>query len=116
FCEALTPTCPGCRTAYVRAEGCLALLCTVCSTHFCAICRERARDERNVHDHVRKCKWNPSPGDMFCSAESEAKARRQLAREQMAARLRAFDRSVRAHVVADAGVRGMMQQVGLEVL
>lgn len=48
-----------------RPDGCMALRCAYCATHFCFLCLEISDSTESCHAHVQGCELNPTPGDYF---------------------------------------------------
>ena len=114
--EILTLKCPAaaCRQAFFDFEGCFALKCGSCGSHFCAMCLEdcgkgRAGDA-SAHRHVANCPLNTS-GSVFGDEhlfESSQKARRQKLLKEYLATLPA---AVREHAELDCA--GELRDLGL---
>jgi hypothetical protein len=55
---------PMCETPFSDFDGCGALECTICSTHFCCLCFTTGTSQI-VHAHVRNCDISPANGELF---------------------------------------------------
>ena len=75
----LTLHCPHCGAAFVDFEGCFALKCSRCRTHFCAYCvRHETKRWDESHVHVATCPYNVAPGkDVYASVAVFEKAQRR---------------------------------------
>ena len=90
----LTSTCPHCRRAFHDFDGCCAVTCQSdegmnigCGGHFCAHCFTPFQNSALTHQHVRQCRWNPVPGDLYRNASYErqqAERKRQQVNEYLA--------------------------------
>ena len=67
-------SCPKCKVILAdEFSGCLALKCGRvhgfggggCGGEFCGYCSELCQSERDVHEHLDTCPWNPRPGSVF---------------------------------------------------
>ena len=65
----LTLRCPRCTTAFVDYEGCAALACSTCRTHFCALCLKDCTLLNDAHAHVRQCPEKRSEDPYFVTEE-----------------------------------------------
>jgi hypothetical protein len=64
----LTSKCPSCRMAVLDWDGCFAVTCIHCQTHFCGWCITAVPgSNERAHAHVRDCFKNPRPGSLFGS-------------------------------------------------
>ena len=69
--ELLSLKCPNqrCRRAFVDFNGCTALSCNACNTHFCAWCLRGCESSQACHAHVLTCPQNANPNDYFTSVD-----------------------------------------------
>jgi len=70
--NALTLKCPNiaCATALdPNPDGCSAMQCRMCNTHFCWLCFCIKPGASEAHEHVRLCGENPTPNQLFHEQE-----------------------------------------------
>lgn len=83
--EARDLSCPTCGRGFVDFEGCAAIGC-VCGSYFCALCLQRFASSALVHEHVRRCLFNPTEDASYyvpieaCKSLWLARARQRLRR------------------------------------
>ena len=79
--DAMCLRCPlaSCKTLLdPRPDGCMAMRCAACGTHFCFLCLSIHEDRESCHAHVLRCGLNPNPGDYFTTPEKFDKVHRDL--------------------------------------
>lgn len=70
--DAMTLKCPNksCNFALdPTPDGCCAMRCYSCGSHFCWLCLTTQDNSLKCHAHVRTCKENPTPNNLFLSPE-----------------------------------------------
>lgn len=61
----MTLRCPKCSASFHDFDGCTALKCETCNTHFCAWCLEIASNSQECHRHVATCPKKPEDTNVF---------------------------------------------------
>eukprot|EP00808_Paulinella_micropora_P012347 g69157.t1 len=54
--EMLVPSCPGCKVNFIDFDGCFAVTCITCHTHFCGWCLHNC-EKTDAHPHVATCQF-----------------------------------------------------------
>jgi hypothetical protein len=68
--DSLSLKCPWCRIVLdPTPDGCCAMRCENCGTHFCWLCFKICTNSASCHDHLKTCPISPRPGDMFFRVE-----------------------------------------------
>ncbi len=70
--DAMTLKCPNksCNFALdPTPDGCCAMRCYSCGSHFCWLCLTIQDNSSKCHAHVRTCHENPTPNNLFLSPE-----------------------------------------------
>lgn len=62
------PSCGAVYDSVTTETTCMAATCNGCNTHFCGFCwLPLEGDGDQVHKHVRNCRLNPEPKQIYCS-------------------------------------------------
>lgn len=86
--------CPKCATAYAEFDGCMALQCSSCQTHFCAYCHKVCKDSRGAHQHVRECDMNLTlDGSYYATPEAIKDAQRRYRVKELKSFVRQYKTS-----------------------
>lgn len=66
--DALCLKCPNCKIVLdPNPDGCCAVKCLHCATHFCWLCFNTQANSKACHAHVAKCSLNSTQGLVFAS-------------------------------------------------
>ena len=90
-------------------DGCCAMRCSHCGTHFCWLCGATSPCSGSTHNHVRACQENPTPGHVFLSSRDIDAAQKQ---QRLVALRRALGTACGAGWAADSTLRRVVREHG----
>ena len=110
--ENLNAQCPAsfCRAVLDQSpDGCCAMRCTQCGTHFCWLCGAISPCSGSTHSHVRRCIESPQPGSVFLPQRDVDAALRQ---QRLMALRRALGTTIGPRWAADSRLRRLVRENG----
>jgi hypothetical protein len=73
--DCLSIGCPRCEGVLdPNPDGCCAMKCPGCGTHFCFLCLSTSDNSASCHTHVRVCPKSPEPGNLFVTKDGVMRA------------------------------------------
>jgi hypothetical protein len=121
--DVMTFTCPRCKTAIERIDGCITMTCrnrigltgTQCNSFFCYICRFQGSSEIRTQLHCNVCPFNPEreTHEAFCSEPAAMQGRKRWQRQEFTKRLDGLG-EFRAGILNDEGVKRLMDELEME--
>lgn len=114
--EMMDLRCPKCQGVFGAFQGCAALTCAYagCKAHFCAFCLADCGGD--AHPHVRQCRLNPRPNEYFVHEAVWRRIMDGQRREKLERFWPSLEPAVRASLAADASVRQILSDAGLDRL